>query len=154
MRTILRTASIASALVIALTTLTACKKKEAPAPAPAVEAAPMPTAAPAVVVTDVQLGNALTPEKKVVAVMDTFSAKDTIFVTIATSGTSAGATIGVKWSMADGTPVSTDSRSIVPSGTDVTEFSIQKADGWPKGDYKVEVTLDGAPAVTKTFKVS
>jgi hypothetical protein len=56
--------------------------------------------------------------------------------------------------MADGTPVSTDSRSIVPSGTDVTEFSIQKADGWPKGDYKVEVTLDGAPVATKTFKVA
>jgi hypothetical protein len=86
--------------------------------------------------------------------MDTFGAKDTIFVTITTSGTSAGATIGVKWSMADGTPVSTDSRSIVPSGTDITEFSIQKPDGWPKGDYKVEITLDGAPAVTKTFKVS
>ncbi|HEY7863762.1 MAG TPA: hypothetical protein VIE39_08880 [Thermoanaerobaculia bacterium] len=153
MRKMYRTASLASAILLALTAFAACKKKEAPAPV--VEApAPMPTAAPAVVVTDVQLGNALTPEKKVVAMMDTFAAKDTIFVTIATSGTSAGATIGVKWSMADGTPVSSDSRAIVPSGTDMTEFSIQKPDGWPKGDYKVEVTLDGAPVATKTFKVA
>jgi hypothetical protein len=152
MRTILRTASLASALVLALVTVAACKKKEAPAPA--AEPAPMPTAAPAVVVTDIQLGNALTPEKKVVAPMDTFATRDTIFISITTSGSAPGATLGVKWSMADGTPVTSDTRAIVPTGSDVTEFSIQKPDGWPTGDYRVEVTLDGAPVATKTFKVS
>jgi hypothetical protein len=154
MRTLLRPLSLASVVVLALLAVSACKKKEAAAPPPQVEAAPMPTAAPAVTVSDVSLGNALGPDKKVVAVMDTFSPKDTIFVSISTSGTAAGATIGVRWSMADGTLVKEDSRAIVPSGADVTEFSIQKPDGWPAGDYKVDVTLDGAPVATKTFKVA
>jgi len=36
----------------------------------------------------------------------------------------------------------------------VTEFHISKPGGWPEGDYKVEVMLNGASAGTKSFKVS
>jgi hypothetical protein len=54
----------------------------------------------------------------------------------------------------DGQVVKTDTRTINVSGPAVTEFSIQKPDGWPAGDYKVEITVSGTTAaVSKGFKV-
>ena len=145
--------AISIALVAALA---ACAKKEQPAPAAAVEptAAPVATAAPAVHVTDVQLGKSLGADKKVAAPTDTFAPKDTIFASVATDGAAPSATIHVKWTFQDGQTVKEDSRTISPTGPAQTEFSIQKPDGWPKGDYKLEVSVEGQPATTKTFKVA
>ena len=144
---------ISLAVVLALA---ACAKKEQPAPAAAAEptAAPAATAAPAVHVTDVQLGKSLGPDKKVAAPADIFAPKDTIFASVATDGAAPSATIHVKWTYENGQTVKEDSRTIAPTGPAQTEFSIQKPDGWPKGDYKVEVSIEGQPSQTKSFKVS
>ena len=143
--------------LVALAALAACAKKEQPAPAAAIEptAAPLPTAAPAVRITDVSLGKSLGPDKKVAAPADTFKPKDTIFVSVATDGSAPSATLKVKWTYQDGQTVKEDSKSIAPNGPAQTEFSIQKPGGWPKGDYKVEVSIEGGEAPqTKTFKVA
>ena len=39
------------------------------------------------------------------------------------------------------------------AGSAVTEFHLSKPDGWPVGSYRVEVSLNGAPAGNKEFKV-
>lgn len=136
----------------------ACKKTEAPAPMPTaapVESVAVPTAAPvaAVTVTDVSLGKALGPDKKVQTPTDTFSPKDTIFASVSTDGSAPSAVIAVKWTYGEGQTVKEDSKTIAPTGPAVTEFSIQKASGWPKGTYKVGVSVDGKPGPSKTFKV-
>ena len=134
----------------------ACKKQEPPAPAPTpvpVEPTAVPTPAPAVKITDVSLGSSLGADKKVAAAADTFKPKDTIFAVVSTDGSAASSTIHVKWTYKDGQTVKEDSRTIAPTGPATTEFSIQKPSGWPKGEYKVEATVDGGPATTKTFKV-
>ncbi len=146
---------VAAALGSALA-LSACKKAEAPAPEPTpapVAEAPTVPPAPAVTVTDVQLGNALGADKKVVAASDTFKPKDTIFAVVSTDGAAPAAVIAVKWTYQDGQTVKEDSRTIAPTGPATTEFSIQKPSGWPKGDYKVDVTVDGKPGPSKSFKV-
>jgi hypothetical protein len=151
--------SILPVLVIALTAVLApiaCKKQEPPAPAPT--PIPVPTAipatpAPAVTISDVSLGSALGADKKVAKASDTFKPKDTIFAVVSTDGSAASTTIHVKWTYQDGQTVKEDSRTIAPTGPASTEFSIQKPSGWPKGDYKVEATVDGGAAVTKSFKV-
>jgi len=148
--------ALALFLAVALVPL-ACKKQEAPAPAPVVEptAVPVPpTPAPSVTVTDVSLGKTLGADKKVASAMDTFKPKDTIFAVVSTNGSAASSTIHVKWTFQDGQTVKEDSRTIAPTGPATTEFSIQKPSGWPKGDYKVEVTVDGGTPTTKSFKVS
>jgi hypothetical protein len=157
MTTRARAALIAAALTTAVT-LAACKKTEAPAPPPTaapVEPTAAPTAvpAPAVTVTDLSLGNSLGPDKKVAKPTDTFSPKDTIFASVSTDGSAASSVIAVKWTFGDGQPVKEDSKTIAPTGPAVTEFSIQKPKGWPKGNYKVEVTVDGKPGPSKTFQV-
>ena len=150
-RSVLVTAFLASTLVLA-----ACKK-EAPAPPPEPTAAPMPTAAPtpapAVTITDLSLGKALGPDKKVQAPSDSFKPKDTIFAVVSTDGSAASSVIAVKWTFGDGQTVKEDTKTIAPTGPATTEFSIQKASGWPKGSYKVETTVDGKPGPSKTFTV-
>jgi hypothetical protein len=143
------------ACVLALATLAAaCQKKEAPAPAAEVTpSAPTGMAAPAVRVTDVQLGTAVGADKRVTDPKDRFSPKDTIFVSVVTEGSAPSATVSARWTFQDGQVVKEDSRSIAPTGTEATEFSIQKPDGWPAGDYKVEIRLNGQTAETKSFKV-
>ena len=155
MTTRIRAALFAAVLIPAMV-LTACKKAETPAPVPtAVAAEPAPTAVPAaaVSVTDLSLGKSVGADKKVQTPTDTFSPKDTIFASVSTDGSAPAAVIAVKWTFGDGQIVKEDSKSIAPTGPTTTEFSIQKPTGWPKGNYKVDVTVDGKAGPSKTFKV-
>ena len=153
-RNLLRAIPAALCILVAVSPI-ACKKKEVAAPTVVVEptALPMPTAAPAVRVTDVSLGKSLGADKKVAATVEVFKPRDTIFAVVQTDGNNPASVINVKWKFQDGQVVKEDSRTIVSTGPAVTEFSIQKPSGWPKGDYTVEVVVDGQPAVTKAFKV-
>ena len=104
-------------------------------------------------VTEVQLGSALGADKRVAEAKTAFTTKDTIFASVATEGTAPNAELVAKWTFQDGQLVNETKRSIAPAGKEVTEFSIQKPDGWPAGTYKVEITLNGKPADSKTFTV-
>ncbi|MDQ6894088.1 MAG: hypothetical protein M3167_15580 [Acidobacteriota bacterium] len=154
MTTRIRAALVAAILGSAIV-FSACKKAETPAPAPAAAepAAPAAIPAAAVSVTDLSVGKSVGPDKKVQTPADTFAPKDTIFASISTDGSAPSSVIAVKWTFGDGQIVKEDSKSIAPTGPAVTEFSIQKASGWPKGNYKVDVTVDGKPGPSKTFKV-
>ena len=46
-----------------------------------------------------------------------------------------------------------ETATITPTGPATTEFHISKPDGWPVGDYKVEILVNGTSAATKSFKV-
>lgn len=149
--TLLVAAAVACAAIV-----TACKKAEAPAPEPTpAPVAVQPTAvpAPAVTITDLSLGTSVGADKKVQTSTDTFKPKDTIFASVSTDGSAPSAVIAVKWTFGEGQVVKEDSRTIAPTGPAATEFSIQKPSGWPKGNYKVETTIDGKPGPSKTFTV-
>jgi uncharacterized protein YfaS (alpha-2-macroglobulin family) len=107
----------------------------------------------AVAVTGIQLGNAVSADKRVVAAMSDFRPTDTIYAAVATTGSSANSTINAKWIYQDGQVVHEESVTVAPNGADVTDFQISKADGWPAGDYRVEITLDGQPAGSAAFRV-
>ena len=153
----LRLIAVAAASVLALV---ACGKKEpapAPAPAPApTPVAPAPAPAPAgVTVSSVSLGKAVGADKKVTAASDTFAKGDTICASVDTTG-AGSATLVAKWVYTkDGktVPVKEDTATISATGPATSEFHISKPDGWPVGTYQVDVTLDGKPAATKSFKV-
>lgn len=146
--------SFASALA-----LSACSKHapeesapaapETSAPAAAPEAAPAP--AP-VAVAMVDLGSAVGPDQKITTATTAFTPKDTIYASVATTG-SGTATLDAKWTYQDGQTVKDDNKSIAPTGPADTAFSISKPDGWPAGNYKVEISLNGAVVATKDFSV-
>jgi hypothetical protein len=136
--------------------LAACKK-EAPPPAPA-PAPPPPASAPApaaVGVSSATLGKAVGADKNVSAATESFAKGDTIYVSVATSG-SGTATLKARWTYASGgksVPVKEDSQTIQASGPSVTEFHVSKPDGWPAGDYQVEILLGDKVVQTKKFAV-
>ena len=146
--------SIAAFTALLILTTASCRKREAPSDATPAQAPDVPPAPVATIrVVDTQLGSALGADKKVTEARETFAPKDTIFAVVATEGSSPTATLVAKWTYQDGQIVNETSRSIAPTGPAVTEFSIQKPDGWPTGDYKVEILLDGQSAATRSFKV-
>jgi hypothetical protein len=147
------------AIAAAAVTIAACGKKEEapkPAPAPAPTTAPAPAPAPAgVAVSSVTVGKAIGGDKKVSAATDTFAKGDTIYASVDTTGT-GNATLKAKWTYTkDGktAPVKDDSQTIAATGPATSEFHISKPDGWPTGDYVVEIFLDDKPAGTKKFAV-
>lgn len=157
-----RTLIVLSLSIVSAFALSACNKAPAPqpeaAPLPPVASAPVaapPEAAPApapVAVTAVDLGSAVGADQKVTTATTTFTPKDTIYAAVATTGTGT-ATLEAKWTYQGGQTVKDDTKSIAPTGPATTTFSINKPDGWPAGNYKVEVSLNGAPAMSKDFSV-
>ncbi len=147
------------AIAAAAVTIAACGKKEEapkPAPPPPPAAAPAPAPAPApVAVVSVTVGKAVGADKKVSAATDTFAKGDTIYASIDTSG-NGNATLKAKWTYEKGgktAVVKEDSQTIAATGPATSEFHIAKPDGWPTGDYTVEILLNDKPAGTKKFAV-
>lgn len=136
-----------------------CGKKEKPAPT--VETPPPP--APAVQdvvnvplsVKGITLGSQLGEGKVVAAPLSSFSAKDTIYAVVETIG-SGKATLKAAWTFHRGektAPVNETTQEITAMGPANSEFHVSKPDGWPSGDYKVEVFLNGASVGSQSFSV-
>lgn len=152
---ILCTLLVSTALVLG-----ACGKKEepkvAPVPAPAPSAEPAPAPMPAgVAVSSVTAGSAIGADKKVTVATDSFARTDTMYVSVDTTG-SGTANLAAKWTYHKGGNVAVvqeDSMTVNTAGPATHEFHVSKPDGWPAGDYAVEVTLDGQPAGSKKLTV-
>lgn len=143
---------LAAALVL---TLGGCgKKDEPPKPTTApTSTAPAPSAG--VNVASVTLGNALGAQKKVVQSADSFNKGDTIYASVDTTG-SGTTTLMAKWTYrANGqnVPVREDTQTVTATGPATSEFHVSKPDGWPAGDYKVEIFASGTPSGVRSFMV-
>jgi pyruvate/2-oxoglutarate dehydrogenase complex dihydrolipoamide acyltransferase (E2) component len=147
-------ASTAPAAPAAATTAAAAPAAQ-PAAAPVAPAAP--AAADTLKVGAVTLGNAVGADKKVSKAKNAFAPSDkTIYASVATDGTTAGATLNAKWTYQDGettTTVSDISQSISTEGPAVTTFKIQNPNEWPEGKYKVTISLNGQAVGNEAFDV-
>ena len=153
---------VALILAVLMLGVAGCKKETPPAvpptvppPTPKVEA-PAPAPATSVVsVSNITLGKALGADKKVDAATDSFAKGDTIYAVVETTG-SGSATLKAKWTYHKGentAVVNESSQTISPSGPAASEFHVSKPDGWPTGEYQVEISLNDKPAGTKKFSV-
>jgi hypothetical protein len=127
-----------------------CKKKDAE-----IEKAPAPigTQSKGVEVEHVKLGNALGSDKTIVEEKEEFRPNDTIYVSVETEGTAQNATMTARWLYGDNQVIEETSQQIVPKDAVATEFHVQKPDGWPAGEYKVEILLNGEKVATEDFEV-
>jgi hypothetical protein len=108
----------------------------------------------AVQVSDVTLGRGLSADKRVANQSDTFSARDTIYASVHTTGSAPNTNIAARWTYQDGQVVDERTETISPTGDSYTEFHISKPSGWPAGRYTLHVLVNGQEAQTKTFTVS
>ncbi|GLR00061.1 hypothetical protein [Dyella mobilis] len=142
----------------------------APAPAPtstaaapahasttaAAPAAAAPAADNGFQVSGITLGDAVNPDHKVRKEITSFSpSQKTIYVSVDTTGTTAGATLSAKWSYLEGNGqlVTSTSQSITADGPATTTFRVQNPNLWPEGKYKVDISLDGKEVQSKSFEV-
>lgn len=110
--------------------------------------------ATAVRVTDVELGRAIGADNRISDRTDDFRPNDTIYASIVTEGTGANTTLTVRWTFADGQLVDESTRTINATGRDVTEFHISRPSGWPAGQYRLQVMLNGQEVESEEFRVS
>lgn len=158
-------------VLLATLALAACGRDEpaspaAPAAQPdetpaATQSAPMagmsaPTPPAPVVVTGVDLGNALGADQRVERPMTSFGPGDTIHASVATQAAGPGgarARLVARWTYQDGQVVDELGEEYAFSGEGRTAFRISNADGWPTGTYKLEVLLDDEVVQTRQFEV-
>ena len=101
--------------------------------------------------TSIQLGRAINPDGTVSANTTTFAPQDTAYVSVHTTGAGSG-TIRVKWTLGSrvlGEP----EKQVKYTDTAATEFHLQSADGFPVGDYNVEVFFNGQSVASRPFHV-
>ena len=143
--------AVFAALILALN---ACGKKEEPRKAEPIPPASAPAPAGVMVVT-ITLGNAIGGDKKVTRVGDSFGKNDTIYASVDTTGAGI-ATLKAKWIYRKGGQeaiVKEETQTIMPTAPASSEFHVSKPDGWPIGDYQVEILVGDKSAGTKTFTV-
>ena len=100
----------------------------------------------------IQLGRSLNPDNSVANHTTQFKTDDTtIYLSVLTPEAGSG-TISVRWTYS-GRVVSEPSKQVSYNGPAATEFHIVNSGGFPAGDYKVEVFLNGAPAAERAFRV-
>lgn len=105
----------------------------------------------AMTITSVDLGSAVGDDNRISVPTTTFAGTDTIHASVVTDGSSEG-TLVATWTFEDGQVVDTQEK-VVPAGPQVTDFSITKPDGWPAGNYTLQISRDGMVLQTREFSV-
>jgi hypothetical protein len=126
-----------------------CSKKTDTQTPPAAQA---PAETP-VRVSEVKTGIAVGADKRVTDEVDVFKPTETVYVSVVTEGTAPSAELKARWTFGDGQVVDEKTQMLSPAGRAITEFHVSKPDGWPRGNYRVEVFLNGAPAGSEDFQV-
>lgn len=120
-------------------------------------AAPPPATQSALAVADIDVGRSVATDKSIADKTDTFRPGDTFYVAVKTVGSASTATLVAHWIYEGGQRISEAAQTIAPSGPAVTEFHVSRpngpGNGWPTGDYRVEIVLNGVLAGTEKFKV-
>ncbi|MDQ2701665.1 MAG: DUF3244 domain-containing protein [Pseudomonadota bacterium] len=152
--------TILAALVAAMT-VASCKKDEpvvdptatTPPPMSSEPAAttPAPTVPAAMTVTTVDMGTEVGADNRITVPGSSFAAGDTIHASVGTDGT-VGGNLTATWTYQDGQVVDTQDK-VVPAGAQTTDFSISKPDGWPAGQYKLEISSGGMVVQTREFDI-
>lgn len=100
----------------------------------------------------IQIGRSLNADSSIASLTTSFKPNETVYVAILNPERGEG-TIGVKWYF--GTQLLSEREKPVKfKGAGATEFHLQSAAGFPVGDYRVDVLLDGQPAGSRNFNVS
>ena len=102
-------------------------------------------------VATLQLGNRLNGDSTVATHTTRFKPDDRIYAAVLTDNTGSSR-IGARWTY-NGQMVSEEERRVSYKGAGATAFEFKSASGFPVGDYKVDILVDGQPAVSRDFRV-
>ncbi|HEY1908987.1 MAG TPA: hypothetical protein VGG91_23290 [Myxococcaceae bacterium] len=144
---------------LSLLVLSGCKKEEPPPPPPPPPVAQTPPPPPPAPfrVTVVQLGRGIQPDNTVQTPTNAFGPKDTIYLSVTSEGMAPQAVIGTRWTYGPKDVLVHEETKTISAPSEKamrTEFHISKPSGWPAGDYKVALTVDGQASQIQSFSVA
>jgi hypothetical protein len=102
-------------------------------------------------VATLQLGSRLNGDNTVATHTTRFKPDDKIYAAVLTAETGSS-TIAARWTY-NGQMVSEEERRVSYKGAGATAFEFKSAGGFPVGDYKVEILVDGQSAASRDFRV-
>jgi len=102
-------------------------------------------------VATLQLGNRLNGDSTVAAHTTRFKPDDKIYAAVLTDNTGSSR-IDARWTY-NSQMVSEEERRVSYKGAGATAFEFKSASGFPVGDYKVEILVDGQPVASRDFRV-
>jgi hypothetical protein len=102
-------------------------------------------------VATLQLGSRLNGDNTVATHTTRFKPDDRIYAAVLTDDTGSS-TIGARWTY-NGQMVSQEDRKVSYKGAGATSFEFKSASGFPIGDYKVDILVDGQPVASRDFRV-
>jgi hypothetical protein len=102
-------------------------------------------------VVTLQLGKSLNPDNSVGAHATRFKPDDTIYVSLLSDEPGEG-TVTVRW-MFGGQVVSEAKKDVSYMRPAATEFHLQNSGGFPAGEYRVDILINGQPAGSREFRV-
>ena len=143
----------ACALGVALVVCAACGKKDADTAQTSSGSIGATTNAAALRVADITVGRGVGADKRITAEASEFKPRDTVYVSVHTTGAASGTPLTARWSFQDGQQVDERTETISPTGDAYTEFHIAKPSGWPAGRYTVRILLNGQETATREFTV-
>lgn len=98
-----------------------------------------------------QLGSKLNGDNTIATHTTRFKPDDHIYAAVLTDATGSSA-IHTQW-FYNGQKVSEEERKVSYKGAGATAFEFKSASGFPVGDYRVEILVDGQSAVSRDFRV-
>jgi hypothetical protein len=102
-------------------------------------------------VTTIQIGRSLNGDGSVAAHTTRFAPNDTMYASVLTDARGSG-TIAARW-VYSGRVLNESMKDVSYDGPAATEFHFQAADGFPPGDYTVEILVDGQSAGMRQMRV-
>jgi hypothetical protein len=102
-------------------------------------------------VATLQLGSGLNGDNTVATHTTRFKPDDRIYAAVLTDDTGSS-TIAARWTY-NGQMVSEENRKVSYKGAGATAFEFKSASGFPVGDYKVEILVDGQSVASRDFRV-
>lgn len=111
----------------------------------AADTAPLPTLAPIgdYRLLEVHLGRTVDAEGRVSEALDAFAPADTLHLSVVGSATSTALTLSVRWLDAAGTVIATSEQALPAGQASVASFQLKHPAGWPSGNYRVELAVNG-----------
>jgi hypothetical protein len=113
----------------------------------------VPLDAPDFHVVGVDLGKSVDGANKIASPTTSFAPSDTIYASIATEGVSPSVKLDARWTTTAAELVAEDTQTFSPKGPARAEFHVAHPRGWPAGQYRLEIGVDGAVVETREFEV-
>ncbi|ODT95406.1 MAG: hypothetical protein ABS82_08175 [Rhodanobacter sp. SCN 67-45] len=102
--------------------------------------------------SSLEVGSSVDTNHKIVAAGTSFAPKDTIYASVETIGP-GHAKLTASWHDPQGRIVHEDSKELDAMGPATTAFMISQPEGFPEGNYKIDISLDGRAVASKDFSV-